>query len=212
MNFLKLTLFKYFNLAFKHKLIVFTTLFILSGVSNIVFAGNLDTNPTIDGLLDLVGRAIVMLAGGAALVFVAMIAYGAWKASMALGDPRGLDAAKKTWTYAMFGVLVAVGALSVFAIVARILGVSYSLSLSPLTSGIRSALGDLFGEIISNVPAEPGPSTPAPSSWLPSYGPEPTYGPPAPTLEPTYGPPAPSTWLPSYGPTPSPTPSPTFGH
>lgn len=62
-------------------------------------------------------RIINIFIGAAASVLVIMIAYGIIKGSMSMGDPRGLEGAKGTWTYAIYGFLVVVLSFMIFSLV-----------------------------------------------------------------------------------------------
>ena len=66
---------------------------------------------------------------GGALVI--MIAYGIIKASLATGDPRGLEGAKSTWSYALFGFFVIVLSWFLILFIRRLLGMSAGSDLSP---------------------------------------------------------------------------------
>lgn len=57
------------------------------------------------------------------IVLVAVAAYGIIKSSLAAGDPRGLEGAKQTWTYAIYGFAVIVLFFAIFAIAQRLLGI-----------------------------------------------------------------------------------------
>ncbi len=76
------------------------------------------------------------------IVFVLVLAYGAWKASTALGDPRGLESAKGTWTYALFGVIIVVGFFAIFSIVGGFFG--FKFGISAIFDDIFKSLNDLF--------------------------------------------------------------------
>jgi len=78
--------------------------------------------------------SIFILAASSALVI--MIAYGIIKGSMSMGDPRGLEGAKSTWTYAVYGFLVVVLSFVIFSLVKGIVG------------GTSGEYGGFFGKII----------------------------------------------------------------
>lgn len=111
-----------------------------------VFAGGtnepVDTNQ-LGSLVGVFERILSYAMGVSGAVLVIMIAYGVWKSSMALGDPRGLEGAKQTWTYAIFGFFVVVGVFVIFAIISGIFGIS--IDPLGLFGGIRSALESLTG-------------------------------------------------------------------
>lgn len=60
----------------------------------------------------------------ATFVLVIIIAYGAWKSSLAFGDPKMLDAAKKTWTYGLVGFMVVIGFMVIINVILSSLGLS----------------------------------------------------------------------------------------
>ncbi|NMB69589.1 hypothetical protein GYA27_00075 [candidate division WWE3 bacterium] len=70
----------------------------------------------------IVGRVINIFIGMAAVAFIYMVLYGAFKLSMSQGDPKGYAGAQNTWFYALIGFLIVVGFFSVYLIVAGILG------------------------------------------------------------------------------------------
>jgi len=105
-------------------------------------------DPQLTDIFTIVGNIfniLVMAAGG---VLVVMIAYGAVKASMALGDPRQLQGAKDTWTHALLGFFIVVGFFAVFVIMAGFLGIT-SLSPANLLNGVMDAIGQLTGTIMT---------------------------------------------------------------
>lgn len=87
-------------------------------------------------LIALFNIAILVLAG----VFVGFIIYGAIKASMALGDPKGIKGAQQTWTYAVVGAFVVLLGFSIIVIVARIFGYDSIGSLSGMMDSLYDAL------------------------------------------------------------------------
>ena len=103
-------------------------------------AADLDQNPSLDQLSGILGRVFNTLVYASGVVLVAMIAYGIIKSSMAAGDPRGLEGAKQTWTYAVYGFFVIVLFFSIFLIITRALGIS---SLSSPGSILRNIFGSI---------------------------------------------------------------------
>ncbi len=61
---------------------------------------------------------------------------------MALGNPRGLDAAKQTWTYGLYGFLIVVGYISIYTIITRLLG------NGPLHGGFLGAINDGLNALV----------------------------------------------------------------
>ncbi|GIW69302.1 MAG: hypothetical protein KatS3mg101_0049 [Patescibacteria group bacterium] len=97
-------------------------------------------NPTLSDIGVVLIRIMnwaVFLVG---IVLVFYIVYGAAKASMALGDPRGLESAKSTWTYALYGALIVIAFFGIFTIVAGFFG-------------IRIGMDSIFQEIVEGISA-----------------------------------------------------------
>lgn len=71
-------------------------------------------------------RIVNVLLTFAAIVFLVMLGFGAIKMSAALGDPKGLDSASKTWTYAFLGLFIVLGAVTIFTILNTTLGLGFA--------------------------------------------------------------------------------------
>ena len=98
--------------------------------------------PPLSSIVPIISRIINIAVGASGVVLVAMIAYGIWKSSLALGDPRGLEGAKQTWTYAIYGFFIVVGALALITIISNLLGTP--ISPSGFLGNISSALNSLL--------------------------------------------------------------------
>lgn len=109
-------------------------------------AADLD-EPTLGQMQDILVRVMNWLIFLVGVVFVVVIAYGAWKASTATGDPRGLDSAKSTWTYALFGALVVVGFFALFTIISGLFG--FKIGFSEIFAGIFSGISTLTGFLVA---------------------------------------------------------------
>lgn len=108
--------------------------------SPVLFAANFD-EPTLDQarpLLISIMNWLVFLVG---IVFVVVVAYGAWKASTATGDPRGLDSAKSTWSYAIFGLLVVAGFFALYTIISGLFG--FKIGFTEIFDGIFDGISEL---------------------------------------------------------------------
>ncbi|MFC1700260.1 hypothetical protein ACFLZ4_01275 [Patescibacteria group bacterium] len=110
---------------------------------SVVYAADLENDPSLGALAGIFGNIFNIAVGLAGLVFVIMLGYGVAKASMALGDPEGLEGAKSTWTYALFGLFIVVGVLVIVSLIAGAFGVS-SYSPGTLLQNAASALEDLI--------------------------------------------------------------------
>lgn len=101
--------------------------------------------PELVEVLDIAGRILNIAVGVAGIVLVAMVAYGVWKSSLSVGDPRGLEGAKQTWTYALYGFFIIVGSFAAFLIMTGILGIT--LSPASLLTNISTAITDLLNPL-----------------------------------------------------------------
>jgi len=102
---------------FLASLVLFTGIFICSAS---------EEPPQLETIVPIVGRILRIAVGVSGVALVAMIAYGVWKSSLATGDPRGLEGAKQTWSYALYGFFIIVGAYAAIVIISSLLGVGVS--------------------------------------------------------------------------------------
>ncbi len=111
-----------------------------------VFAeADLDTDPSLSllqSILENTFNIVVIAVGG---VLVAVVAYGIWKSSLSLGDPRGLEGAKQTWTYALYGFMVIILFFVVFTIVTGFFGVSSLGNPKNILGEVFKAINELIG-------------------------------------------------------------------
>ncbi len=80
--------------------------------------------PAFGELRGILSRIIGLFFAASAAVLIIMIAYGIIKGSLAAGDPRGLEGAKGTWTYAIYGFLIIVLSMLIVRIIRGRLGLS----------------------------------------------------------------------------------------
>ncbi len=73
------------------------------------------------------------------IIFAIMIGIGAIKLAVSLGDPKGLEGASRTWTYALVGVAIVLGAVTLVSLIGRVLG----LNLGDLSSLFDTAASSL---------------------------------------------------------------------
>jgi hypothetical protein len=111
-------------------------------ITNYVFAAQ-SSAPDFSELTPILVRIINVLMISAGAVLVAMIAYGVWKSSLSTGDPRALEGAKSTWTYALYGFFIVVGAFAIIMIVEGVIGVS-SGSSGGLVRGLVNSIVNLM--------------------------------------------------------------------
>jgi hypothetical protein len=57
-------------------------------------------------------------------VLIILILYGAIKAITAVGDPKQLEGAKMTWSYAFFGFVIIIFAVTLVIIIAKLFGIN----------------------------------------------------------------------------------------
>jgi len=119
-------------------LILFTQ--VLFAGSNLCLAA--DDPPALSSIFSIIANILSVAVTVAGLVLVVMIAYGVWKSSMATGDPRGLEGAKQTWTYAVYGFFVVVGFTAIIMIIGKLLGIN--LSPSGFLGNVSGAVNSLI--------------------------------------------------------------------
>ncbi|OGC72587.1 hypothetical protein A2414_02420 [candidate division WWE3 bacterium RIFOXYC1_FULL_42_13] len=108
--------------------------------SPVLFAGDID-EPTLGQARPLLINIMNWLVFLIGVVFVVVVAYGAWKASTATGDPRGLDSAKSTWSYAIFGLLVVAGFFALYTIISGLFG--FKIGFTEIFDGIFDGISEL---------------------------------------------------------------------
>ena len=99
---------------------MFSLLFILSYYC---FADSV-VPPTFENLKELVIKIFNIILKASTAVLVIVIAYGVIKAALATGDPRGLEGAKGTWSYAIYGLLVIIISWVLVLFIRTLLGMS----------------------------------------------------------------------------------------
>lgn len=95
-----------------------------------------------DTLVNILNLAIFVVGG----VFVIMLAYGAFKASMSLGDPKGLEAAKATWINTIIGVFIVVGVFVIFNIVLNFFNIGGVTGIG-IFDRFSEAVNTILGEL-----------------------------------------------------------------
>ena len=153
-------------------------------------------------LLDVAARGLNILILISSAIFVGFVVFAAYKFASSEGDPKGIQGAKQSLTYAVIGLLVVVGVFVINAVVINILNPTNPTALSDLGNLFRSIRITLCEiEIYAGID-DPGcgmsAGGPAPLPPAPGPAPAPPWG-PAP-LPPAPGP-APA---PPWGPAPAP--------
>jgi len=91
-----------------------------------------------------------LIAGGA--VFLIFIVIGAIKMATALGDPKGLKSSRDTWIFAVLGVFVVLGVLTIFRIINNVFGLGLGNYFilggeNYLFTRISDVMNDLFENV-----------------------------------------------------------------
>jgi hypothetical protein len=120
--------------------------FFIFPAPSMVARADLEDPGSIDEMKEPIVRIFNIVVSLVGVVLVAVLALGFWKSSMSLGDPRGLEGAKQTWTYAIFGFFIVTGFFLLFSFVTSILGVETVLA-SP--ADILDKLFASFDELLS---------------------------------------------------------------
>ena len=132
----------------------FVSVFLFFTSVSVSLAAAMDFGPdphSLDQLRGVIENVFNIFFSVAAGVLLAMIAIGVWKSSMAIGNPQGLEAAKSTWTYALYGFLVIVLFFVLFKIIASFFGISSLTSPGAFLDRIFEAI-----EALINVPQNTG--------------------------------------------------------
>ncbi len=103
------------------------------------------TADSVQDLVDVGARALNVLVLSAGAVFVGFAIMAAYKFATAEGDPKGIQGAKQSLTYAVIGLCVVVG---VFAINAIVVGI---LAPTGGASGNLTNPGGLFNMIKTSI-------------------------------------------------------------
>jgi hypothetical protein len=99
------------------------------------------------GLVDVAARLLNVLILISSGVFVGFVILAAFKFATAAGDPKGIQGAKQSLTYAVIGLCVVVGVFAINAIVVGVLAPTRSDSLiapDALFLSIKGALEDIM--------------------------------------------------------------------
>jgi hypothetical protein len=81
-----------------------------------------DDPPALDQMLFVLQRGVNLLLISSGVFFVAMLFISAYKFSMSYGDPKGVQGAKQTLTYSVFGFLVILSSFLLLQIITGALG------------------------------------------------------------------------------------------
>jgi hypothetical protein len=127
----------------KHLISLFLLTNAVLGSSSFCLAAGSGDLRQLPSITSVAGNIFNVVVGVAGLVLVVMIAYGVWKSSMAVGDPRGLEGAKQTWTYAVFGFFVVVGVVAGVIIMGKLL-LGVTLTPSGFIGSVSGALNSLI--------------------------------------------------------------------
>lgn len=123
-----------------NKYIVFLSLLMLE--TFVAYAEEPDP-PGFDKLKEIFLRIIGLFLAASAAVLVIMVAYGIIKGSLAAGDPRGLEGAKSTWTYAVYGFFVVVLSMLIVTVVRGRMGLTGPFGFELFFDNIIGAIDSL---------------------------------------------------------------------
>jgi len=84
--------------------------------------------PTLVDLFDVLKRVLYAGLALVGVVVIIMILIGAIKMALSLGDPKALQGAHLTWTYAAIGAVVVLGFFLVFRVVTGIMGIETGIA------------------------------------------------------------------------------------
>ena len=105
-----------------HKNFIFIYVFLIqSSVFSLAEEGE---PPSLTSLSSILSRIVGLFLAASAAALIIMVAYGIIKGSLAAGDPRGLEGAKSTWTYALYGFLIIVLSMVILTLIRKVLGLS----------------------------------------------------------------------------------------
>ncbi|HLD51504.1 hypothetical protein A3K34_04500 [candidate division WWE3 bacterium RIFOXYC1_FULL_40_10] len=103
-------------------------------------------DPPPEAIICPIGKLLTIGVYAVGAVFVAVMAFGAWKMSMALGDARALEGAKMTWTYAVMGLFIVLAFFGSFSMISGMLGIRSDTFIAT-----PEALVDKMAEGLSNL-------------------------------------------------------------
>lgn len=114
----------YFKNLKNNKYLIFFSLLLTKAYVMYAAPGASPPPPSLHGLKDILSRIVGLFLAASAAALVVMIGYGIIKGSLAAGDPRGLEGAKSTWTYAVYGFLVVMLSILIVTIIRGRLGIT----------------------------------------------------------------------------------------
>lgn len=106
---------------------------------------------SLDQLQNVIGKVIGIFLAASAIILVIIVGYGVIKGSLAAGDPRGLEGAKGTWTYAVYGFLIVVLAITIIAIIQGVLGIGGDANFGGFLDKVFDAIESLVSVSQSNI-------------------------------------------------------------
>jgi len=106
-----------------HKNFIFIYVFLIQS-SVFSFAEEGEPPSLLTSLSSILSRIVGLFLAASAAALIIMVAYGIIKGSLAAGDPRGLEGAKSTWTYALYGFLIIVLSMVILTLIRKVLGLS----------------------------------------------------------------------------------------
>lgn len=111
------------SIDLKKQILYFIFLFNLFGLT-VCKAESIEEPPSVNELPGIISTIVGIFLSASIVILVIIIAYGVIKASLASGDPRGLEGAKSTWTYAVYGFIIVFFSFVIYSIILKVLGIS----------------------------------------------------------------------------------------
>jgi len=84
------------------------------------------------------------------VVLIIMIILGAIKMATALGDPKGLQGANLTWTYAVIGTFIVLGSFTLIFILNNVFGLGISILGGDDPGGIFTKIQSNFDRLLES--------------------------------------------------------------
>ncbi|MFA6981459.1 MAG: hypothetical protein WC243_00300 [Patescibacteria group bacterium] len=97
--------------------------------------------PDLVDVLDVIVKVFNVLVFSAGVALAVLILLAAYKFAMAQGDPKGVEGAKKTLTYAVLGFIVVIGVYGLLSLIVSTIGADAgSGNPASLISNIRTQI------------------------------------------------------------------------
>lgn len=121
----------------------FIFFFLLFSKYFIVYAALDGQPPSLNDLKEILSRIVGLFLAASAAALIIMVGYGIIKGSLAAGDPRALEGAKGTWSYAVFGFFIVILSITLVNIIRKVLGIEGSFVFAGFLDNIVGAFNAL---------------------------------------------------------------------